>query len=307
MINEWDKVYSGEEEFEGFDDIEEIKETYEVEDMPYEFLDDLEDIDYSSLTGNFENDFENFVRGKMPLRRNLNPRAKLIRRARCPRPIMPKQRVLVPDDRDIIVEGKKRPYKITHYKGEKLQELSLQISNDSELDFNVDLFDPSAPLEYMYSTSGMLNSKIKIGGADNVKYTDVLFYLLANPTLIRNAMVDASGLTTNSTTNSTIIGNQLNESFKFKAKNIKGWLEVQPMRLYKNTLQFQTDTVEFPIENILNRPFVPDGMEVLNYTIKANCQVVLTFFYKQTLLKELVYDEVRKKKSRVNRPDNANE
>jgi hypothetical protein len=275
--------------------------------MPYEFLDDLEDIDYSSLTGDFDNDFENFVKGKMPLKRNLNPRQKFVRRAKCPRPVMPKQKVLVPEGRDIIVEGKKRPKHITHYKGEKLQMLQLQINNDSALDFTVDLFNPTAPLQYLYATSGNLDNKIKVSGGDSVAYSDILFYLLANPTLVRNAMVDASGTTAVEADNRVIVSNQLNQSFKFRAKNLRGWLEVQPLRLYKDSYQFQSDAVEFPIQENLNRPFVPDGMETLQYTILANCSVTLSFYYKQVLLKELVYDEVRFKKNRVNRADNADE
>ena len=303
-IKDWDNEYNG-EEFESFNDLDEIKETFEVEDMPYEFLDDLEDVDYSSLTGDFDNDFESFVKGKMPLKRNLNPRQKFVRRARCPRPVMPKQKILVPEGRDIIVEGKKRPTKITHFKGQKLKELQLQINNDSALDFTVDLFNPSTPLQYLYATSGNIDNKIKVSGGDSVAYTDILYYLLANPTLVRNATVDASGTTTNSVTNATIVSNQFQQSFQFRAKNMKGWLEIQPLRLYKDSYQFQADTVEFPIQENLNRPFVPDGMETLKYTILANCSVTLTFYYEQVLLKELVYDEVRKNKSRVNKNDNS--
>jgi hypothetical protein len=306
ITKDWDAEYNG-EEFDSFNDLEEIKETFEVEDMPYEFHDDLEDIDYSSLTGNFDNDFDNFVSGKMPLKKNINPRHKLICRARGPKPIMPKQRVIVPTGRDVIVEGKRRPTKLVYHKGEKLSELILQINNDSELDFSVDLFNPTWPLQYMYATSGNLDNKIKVAGADNVTYSDVLFYLLANPTIIRSAIIDVAGLTTNSTTNEAIVSSQLQQSFRFKAKNIKGWLEVQPARLFKDNYQFQSDTVEFPIQDNLNRPFVPDGMETLLYTILANSSVTLTFYYKQVLLKELVFDEVRLKKSRVNKEEQKDE
>ena len=41
------------------------------------------------------------------------------------------------------------------------------------------------PLDYLYSTSQNINNKVQVAGG-STQYTDVLFNILANPTLIPN-------------------------------------------------------------------------------------------------------------------------
>ena len=62
----------------------------------------------------------------------------------------------------------------------------LTFNNNSAVDFEVQVFNPSMPLDYMFSTGQNINDKVTVGGGV-VSYTDVLFNMLANPTLIPNA------------------------------------------------------------------------------------------------------------------------
>ena len=103
--------------------------------------------------------------------------------------------VIVPTDRPVIVKGasdfivsqKNDQIKnIGYYKGKKLKELILIFNNNSAVDFEVEIFQPSMPLDYLYSTGQNLNDKIQVAGG-SVSYTDVLFNMLANPTFIPNA------------------------------------------------------------------------------------------------------------------------
>ena len=66
-----------------------------------------------------------------------------------------------------------------------------------------------------------------------------------------------------------------------------------PYKPNLDAYQEQNDIVSFEIMKDLNRPFVVDGMDVLQYTVLANSKVVLNFYYKQVRLKELVFPEYK--------------
>jgi hypothetical protein len=265
-----------------------IAEDSEVEvNMPYDSYEDLEDIDFDYLTGDFDTDFSNFARGKV--------RRKKIKRG-CPKPLQPKNKIIVPDDRKLIVQGREK-FKIgsKFHEGEKLQELNMTIDNTSNpIDFTMELFNPSAPLDYLYNSTQNLNSRITIADGVNVAYSDVLFNLLANPTMIVRGLMVCSALgTLPANTQSGIVFNQMNQAFQVKNKNIKGWQDLMPYKPNLDAYQKQSDIVSFEIMKDLNRPFVVDGMDVLQYTVLANSKVVLNFYYKQIKLKELVFPEYK--------------
>jgi hypothetical protein len=46
----------------------------------------------------------------------------------------------------------------------------------------------------------------------------------------------------------------------------------------------------------LNRPFIPDGMDVIKYTVLAGMTVTMAFFYKQVNLKKVFFQEARNSK-----------
>jgi len=265
-----------------------IAEDTEVEiNMPYDSYEDLEDIDFDYMTGDFDTDFSNFAKG--------NVRRKKIKRG-CPKPLQPRNKIIVPDDRKLIVRGKER-FKIgsKFHEGEKLQELNMTIDNtDNPVDFTMELFNPSAPLDYLYNSTQNLNSRITIADGVNVAYSDVLFNLLANPTMIVRGLLVCSALGTLSESVQTgIVANQMNKIFQVKNKNIKGWQDLMPYKLNLDVYQKQSNMVAFEIMRDLNRPFVVDGMDVLQYTVLANSKVVLNFYYKQIRLKELVFPEYK--------------
>jgi hypothetical protein len=46
----------------------------------------------------------------------------------------------------------------------------------------------------------------------------------------------------------------------------------------------------------LGRPFIPDGMDVIEYKILAGNSVTMCFFYKQVSLKKVFIEEARTSK-----------
>jgi hypothetical protein len=51
------------------------------------------------------------------------------------------------------------------------------------------------------------------------------------------------------------------------------------------------------MDKSLNRPFIPDGMDVINYTVLKGNTVTMAFFYEQISLKKVFYEEARKSKN----------
>jgi hypothetical protein len=210
-------------------------------------------------------------------------------------------RVVVPRDKPVIVENvskfilsqtrKDEALKNIGYKdGKKLKELVLVIANDSDIDFNVNLFDPSMPLDYLYSTSQNLNDKIIVQGG-LIQYTDVLFNILANPVMIHNAYCTVSG-------SNSDIERQVTVPIQFKNKNLQGHVLIDPFNLSLtiDTMQVANNIISFNFQQSIGRPYFPDGMDTMNYTVYANTNVTMAFFYEQISLKKVFYEEARKSK-----------
>ena len=203
----------------------------------------------------------------------------------------------LPDDREIVLKGvdefilsqsNAQIKNIGYYKGEKLEELILIINNDTPIDFNIELFNPSSPLDYLYATTDNLNNRIAVAGDFKVSYTDLLFNILANPVLIANAKFIATGLQANA---------QFNQALTFKNKNIAGHQKVHPIQnsLNIDIDQTQKQIIYWDIQKTLGRVFSPNGMDILEYTILAGNSVVFGFYYKQLTLNKVFLPELRNK------------
>jgi hypothetical protein len=208
-------------------------------------------------------------------------------------------KVIVPRDRKVIVEGVSKfilsdgpqvtaTKNIGYYKGKKLLCMVLTINNQTGLDFNIDFFDPSFPLNYLFNTSQNINDMVSVANSPT-SYTDVLFNLLANPTMIVNARCIVSG---------PQIEQQINQSLIFQNKNIEGKEKINPYNIFlsKDAYQFQNTTISFDIMGGLNRPFIPDGMDVARYKVLKDMSVTFGFYYKQVSLKKFFYKEAREHK-----------
>jgi hypothetical protein len=206
-------------------------------------------------------------------------------------------KVIVPDNKKVIVEGvnkfilsqqpkDKIVKNIGYYQGKKLNELVLTFNNNSALDFDLEIFNPSMPLDYLYSTSLNLNDKVKVAGGE-VSYTDVLFNLLANPTMVVNCKYVFSGPN---------VSQQKAQPLKVQNQSIEGVVKIHPLNLdiEVDTMQVASDIVFFDIMENLNRPFIPDGMDFISYKVLAGNTVTMAFFYEQISLKKVFYDEARK-------------
>ena len=206
------------------------------------------------------------------------------------------KKIIVPDSRKVTVEKvnkyilSKDPRisaqkRIGYYKGKKLEELVLIFNNPSAVDFNLEIFNPSMPLDYIYSTTQNLNDMITVAGG-NVSYSDVLFNLLANTTLIPNAKFVFAG---------NRLLEQLVQPIIVKNKAINGEQKVYPFNLdlSVDTMQVANDIVTFDFYDTINRPFIPDGMDVLQYKILAGMSVTMVFFYEQINLKKVFYNEAK--------------
>jgi hypothetical protein len=145
------------------------------------------------------------------------------------------------------------------------------------------------PLDYLYSTSLNLNNKIQVAGGV-VAYTDVLYNLLANPALLVNAKFVVAG---------PQVQSQLSQPISIINKSISGVEKIVPINiaLQIDNMQVQNDMVAFDIMKNLNRPFIPDGMDVAEYTVLAGNTVTMCFWYKQVSLKKVFYEEARNNKT----------
>jgi len=223
-------------------------------------------------------------------------RAKLVGKGKNSKTL---QRVLVPRDQTVIVQGlddmilkgdkcSLNVKNVGYYKGKKLKELIFTMNNNSALDFVVELFNPSMPLDYLYSTSGNLNNKIQVAGG-LVSYSDVMFNILGNPMHIPNAKFTFAGAT---------LQQQINQPLIFKNKNSEGKQKIDPiqLQLQVDNMQVANDIVFFNIDCNLNRPFIPNGMDVLEYKVLAGNTVTFAFFYEQRDLRKLFFNEARTSK-----------
>jgi len=207
-------------------------------------------------------------------------------------------KVIIPRDRKVIIEGVNsfilsdtketdQYKKIGYYKGKKLQQLVFIFNNNSPVDFTLELFNPSMPLDYLYSTSQNLNDVIKVAGGE-VSYTDVLFNILANPVFIPNATFTISGPLK---TQQTAVPLQITNKF------VNGVVKIDPLNLALQIDNMQVDgnDISFDFYDTMNRPYVPDGMEIISYKILAGNTVTIGFFYEQKSIKKLFFPEARKR------------
>lgn len=206
--------------------------------------------------------------------------------------------IIVPGEREVIVkgvsdfiisQGNSEIKNIGYHKGKKLKELVLTFNNNSGNDFELAIFDPSAPLDYLVSTSLNLNNKIEVGGGAGISYSDVLFNILGNPTFIPNCQFIFTG--------PNLLA-QRNEVLKSQSKSIDGFNYIEPLNLdlQIDTFQVAGDIVYFDISNKMNRPFIPDGMDVLNYKVLKGNSVTMCFYYQQISLKKVFFPEARNPK-----------
>lgn len=158
------------------------------------------------------------------------------------------------------------------------------------MDFTLELFNPSMMLDYLYSTGQNLNNKVQVAAGTGASYSDVVYHMIANPTLIPNAKLIVSGPQAQA---------QQNVSMAFKNKNIAGEQVVNPLNVPQNldTMQFQSSVIAFDIMKQLDRPFIPDSMDVINYTVLAGNTVTLCFYYKQRKLKKFFWKEAKDKRT----------
>lgn len=213
------------------------------------------------------------------------------------------KRIIVPQDRKVIVEGVDKFIlsnnkendsikNIGYYKGEKCKDLILIINNTTPNDFEVELFNPSMPLDYVFSSGQDLNGRILVAGDNKVSYSDLLFNLLANPTLIPNAKIVVTNPVSETQRNL-----QFNQSLVFVNKSIAGEEIVRPVAnaLNIDTAQYQNEIVYFDVKASLGRVFIPDGMDTIKYKVLAGNTVSFGFFYKQVSLKKFFFEEARNK------------
>lgn len=279
-------------------DIEEPFDDFDAEDEGFNFT----DIDFSDFKGDFKENLKKLdhrVGVLINNRKKYNSTGNRLKKKIAKSKRVVTSKITVPSDREIIVKGangmilSKNPAidaskAIGYYRGRKLNMLTLTFNNNGLIDFPVTLFDPSAPLEYLISNGLNVNDKIQIAGG-STSYSNMLFNLLANPTMIISAQILISG---------TISGNaerQLNQSMIFVNQNIAGLQAIEPLNvnLSRDIMQKENTLVTFEIMKKLGRPFVPDGMDMIQYPILAGNTVTINFYYKQVQIKRMVFDECR--------------
>lgn len=318
-INQKLAQFIGEGSSYGFDgvDVDDELPTFANPDE-YELLDDsFNDIDFSSFKGDTKQNLHKInktVSNRKPTKRyikkrnvkqpltkefSVNKRATIIGKGQ-----RKMGKVIIPNDRKVIVEGvssfmlsdskdNDTLRNIGYYKGKKQQQLVLIFNNDTPNDFSLELFNPSMPLDYLYSTSTNLNSQIQVAGG-NVEYSDVLFNILANPLMITSATFTISG-TQSQTTKQQAVALQINDKF------VNGVTKIDPLNLALqiDNMQVEGNNISFSFLDTLQKPFIPDGMSVINYTVLAGNTVTMAFFYEQKAIKKLFFDEARKTNKRV--------
>jgi hypothetical protein len=274
---------------------------------------DIEDIDFSNVNGRTKKDRLKKVSSKIrtakvvPKKKRLAPNKsksqKIIAKAgdeyifKSSKGKQVTSEIKLPDNREILIKGvdefilskgNNDIKNIGYWQGEKLKELVLIINNDSPNDLTVDFFNPSTPLDYLYSTTDNLNNRIQVAGDNKVSYSDLLFNILANPTILPNAKFTCSG---------PLVSQQFNQSLTFINKNIAGHEKIDPINndLNFDILQPQKQIVYWDIYKTLGRLYCPDGMDIMKYTVLKGMTVVFGFYYKQIQLKKVLIPELRNK------------
>lgn len=285
----------------------------DFEDFDGEELLDIEDIDFSNLKGKSTKEKMKTISRKTSSVKVIPKKKRLAKTSAKSKKVIAKtgvdyefkkkrgtnvtSKITLPDNRQVVIkgvdefilsQGGNAQKNIGYYKGEKLKELVLIINNDTPNDFTIEFFNPSAPLDYLYATTDNLNNRIKVAGDNNVAYSDLLFNILANPVFLPNAKFTLAGARK---------VEQFNQPMVFKNKNIEGKQKIMPIQnaLNIDIDQTQDDLVYWDIEQTLGRLFVPDGMDIMEYTILSGMQVIFGFYYKQISLKKVFIPETRNK------------
>jgi len=208
-------------------------------------------------------------------------------------------KIEIPRDKKVIVKGVNEFIlsddqdsnfikNIRKYKGEKLKDLIFTFNNsDSAVDFDFELFNPSMPLDYLQSTGVNINDKSSVNGSKNTKYTEILYNILANPTMLVNAQFVFNGAS---------LTDQINNNVRYNNKSLEAIGSLTPMQvaLQIDRYQFQNNVVYFNIAEQINRPFCPDGMDVMVYKILDGMTVTFAFYYKQVSTKKVYFPAARK-------------
>ena len=300
---DYDDFFStGEEQLDNFDDQDD------------DDLMEITEIDFSNISG--KTNKEKFKKITRKTKAKVVPKKKRLRKpTEKTKTIIPKKnetirfknqkgrttntQITLPDNREVLITGvndfiltqddrNNAQKNIGYYKGEKLSELVLVFNNTTPNDFEIELFNPSSPLDFLYSTSQNLNNQILVNGGTEVSYSDLLFNLLANPTIIPNAKFVVAGVQKQA---------QINQPMIFRNKNISSFQKIFPIQnsLNIDIDQQQKDILYWNIEETLNRVFIPDGMDTLRYKVLAGNSVVFGFYYKQVQLKKVFWEEARNK------------
>jgi len=293
----WDNIEDEDNDDYGylFDRDEDITDADELAEL------DIDDIDFSSIEGNTRKERFKTIRKKTTAQ--IVPKKTITRKKRVvsKKPIKKKEitKINLPNDREILVKGidkfilstsdKSDSIKnIGYYKGEKLKEMVLIFNNTSPNDFVIELFNPSQPLDYLYATSLNLNNKVAVAGDNKVSYSDLLFNLLANPTIVPNAKFVCEGAR---------VDEQESIALRFKNKNVAGYEKIMPIQMSLNLDidQQQRIILYWDVQKTLGHVFCPDGMDVIEYRILAGMRVTFCFYYKQVSLKKFFWKETRNK------------
>lgn len=293
----WDNIEDADNEDYSylFDRDEDITDADEFAEL------DIDDIDFSSIEGDTRKERFKSIRKKTTAqlvpKKTINRKKKVVSK----KPFKKKEitKINLPSDREILVKGidkfilstsdKSDSIKnIGYYKGEKLKEMVLIFNNTSPNDFVIELFNPSQPLDYLYATSLNLNNKVAVAGDNKVSYSDVLFNLLANPTIVPNAKFVCEG---------SRVDEQESIALRFKNKNVAGYEKVMPIQMSLNLDidQQQRIILYWDIQKTLGHVYCPDGMDVIEYKILAGMRVTFCFYYKQVSLKKFFWKETRNK------------
>ena len=283
-------------------------EYYFDDGQPIEYTDIFSDLDFSDYSGKYK---PNMRRAMSKLRSK--PVVTRKRRRRKKRPIMDvkrgrknvdvththkkihgkgQEKVLIPDDRKVIIEGVNSfildnsqaatsVKEMGYYKGKKLKELVLTFNNQGPLNFDVELFNPSMPLDFLQSTGLNINDQVQVAGGGFVDYTDVLFNLLANPTRLYKAKFTLAG---------PLLANQINQPLIVSNKEITGKEKVAPFQM-QLSIDIDQQQNNFDLEETLNRPFIPDGMDIITYRVLPGMSVTFGFYYSQVSLKKFFYKD----------------
>ena len=230
MKNIEDDFYSFDSSLIDDDFIEDTQEN-DVEDIELEDV-ELDDIDFSDFSGgDFKRSLRkvnraydktskkkpakksntlkpnilksNIAKGKKTINIPVNKRAIMYGKQKGNVEAKTTKRIIVPSTQKVIIEGVDKfilgdkgcdnVKNVGYNKGKKLKELILTLDNSGSLiDFNLELFNPSMPLDYLFSTGNNLNNKITIAGGQ-ISYSDVLFNLLANPALLVKGQLNVAG------------------------------------------------------------------------------------------------------------------